>query len=90
MKYNITDKKVNEKLAALGTLLNTKNDALAVIAGIEKWLKAVGMPTSLEGIGIKDEDIEGIEDYAMGDPCRPLNPKPVLSGDVKKIIKNLL
>ena len=90
MKYNITDKKVNEKMAALGDLLNTENDALAVISAIEKWLIKLDMPTNLKGIGIKKEDIDGIEEYAMGDPCRPLNPKTVLKGDVTQIIKNLL
>ncbi|RLD83165.1 MAG: alcohol dehydrogenase [Bacteroidetes bacterium] len=90
MKYNITDKKVNEKMAALGSLLNTENDALAVISAIEKWLIKLDMPTDLKGIGIKEEDIDGIDEYAMGDPCRPLNPKPVLKGDVTQIIKNLL
>ncbi len=78
MKYNITDEKVNEKMAALGTLLNTENDAMTVISEIEKWLKKVGMPTDLKEIGIKVEDIDGIEEYAMGDPCRPLNPNRLL------------
>lgn len=90
MKYNITDEKVNKKMAALGSLLGTENDALAVISAIEKWLIKVGMPTDLKEIGVKVEDIEAIDEYAMGDPCRPLNPKPVLKGDVTKIIKNLL
>ena len=90
MKYNITDEKVNKKMAALGSLLGTENDALAVISAIEKWLIKVGMPTDLKKIGIKVEDIDAIDEYAMGDPCRPLNPKPVLKGDVTKIIENLL
>ena len=90
MKYNITDEKVKNKLAALGTIFNTDNDALAVISEIDKWLKKVGMPTDLKNIGVKVEDISGIEAYAMGDPCKPLNPKPVLDGDVTTIIKNLL
>ncbi len=90
MKYNITDEKVNAKMAALGSLLGTENDALAVISEIEKWLKKVGMPTNLKEIGIKVEDIDAIEEYAMDDPCKPLNPKTVLKGDVTKIIKNLL
>ena len=90
MKYNITDEKVNKKMAALGNLLGTENDALAVISEIENWLKKIGMPTDLKEIGIKVEDIDAIDEYAMGDPCRPLNPKPVLDGDVTKIIENLL
>ena len=90
MKYNITDEKVNKKMATLGSLLGTENDALAVISAIEKWLEKVGMPTDLKEIGIKVDDIDAIDEYAMGDPCRPLNPKPVLKGDVTKIIENLL
>jgi alcohol dehydrogenase class IV len=90
MKYNITDEKVNKKMAALGALLGTENDALAVITKIEEWLKSIEMPTDLKEIGVKVEDIDGIEAYALGDPCRPLNPKTVLKGDVRKIIENLL
>ena len=90
MKYNITDEKVNKKMATLGSLLGTENDALAVISAIEKWLEKVGMPTDLKEIGIKVDDIDAIDEYAMGDPCRLLNPKPVLKGDVTKIIENLL
>ncbi len=90
MKYNISDEKVNAKMASLGTLLNTENDAMSVISAIEKWLIKVGMPTDLKNIGVKEEDIPGIEAYAMSDPCKPLNPKLVLDGDVTKIIKNLL
>jgi alcohol dehydrogenase class IV len=90
MKYNIKDEKVKAKMAALGSLLGTENDAMAVINAIEAWLKKLNMPTDLKAIGIKEEDIAGIEEYAMGDPCRPLNPMTVVSGDVTKIIKNLL
>lgn len=90
MKYNIADEKVNTKMAALGSLLGTENNALSVISKIEEWLIKVGMPTDLKDIGIKKEDIEGIEEYALGDPCRPLNPRQVIKGDVKQIIENLL
>ncbi len=90
MKYNSTDEKVNKKLASLGNLLDTENNAESVISAIEKWLIKVGMPTDLKNIGIKEEDINGLEEYAMGDPCKPLNPKPVLAGDVTRIIKNLI
>ena len=90
MKFNSTDEIVNKKLATLGNLLGTENNAESVISAIEKWLKKVDMPTDLKNIGIKEEDINGLEEYAMGDPCKPLNPKPVLAGDVTRIIKNLI
>ncbi|MCB9260010.1 MAG: iron-containing alcohol dehydrogenase [Ignavibacteriales bacterium] len=90
MKFNATDEKVNKKLASLGTLLGVENNANSVISAIENWLVKVGMPTDLKNIGVKEEDIEGIEAYAMEDPCKPLNPKPVMPGDVTKIIKKLI
>lgn len=90
MKYNIKDEKVKAKMAALGSLLGTKNDAVAVIDAIEAWLKKLNMPTDLKAIGIKEEDIAGIEEYAMGDPCRPLNPMTVVSGDVTRIVRACL
>ena len=90
MKYNSTDEIVSKKLASLGSILGVENDADAVIDAIEKWLLKVGMPTDLKGIGVKEEDIAGLEAYAMEDPCKPLNPKPVMPGDVSKIIKNLI
>lgn len=90
MKFNISDEKVNRKLADLGPIFDTDHDANAVISAIENWLIKVGMPTDLKDIGVKTEDIQGIEDYALGDPCCPLNPKPVVKGDVKQIIENLL
>jgi alcohol dehydrogenase class IV len=90
MRYNISDQKVKDKLAALGPMLGTENDASTVISTIESWLQSVDMPTDLKDIGIKVDDIEGIEEYALGDPCCPLNPKPVKSGDVKTIINNLI
>ncbi|MBK8946181.1 MAG: iron-containing alcohol dehydrogenase [Ignavibacteriae bacterium] len=90
MKFNATDEKVNTKLASLGSFLGVDNNADSVIYAIEQWLLKVGMPIDLKNIGVKEEDIFGLEEYAMGDPCKPLNPKPVLTGDVTKIIKNLL
>jgi len=90
MHYNITDPKVNGKIAALGNLLNTAQDARAVLSQIEEWLHKIGMPTNLKEIGVKAGDIDAIEDYAMEDPCRSLNPKPVRQGDVKTIIQKLL
>lgn len=90
MRYNIKDEKVKAKMAALGSLLGTENDAMVVIDTIEAWLKKLNMPTDLKAIGIEEEDIAGIEEYAMGDPCRPLNPMTVVSGDVTKIIRKLM
>jgi alcohol dehydrogenase class IV len=90
MKFNLSDKGANHKLASLGPIMNTANDADAVITEIENWLQAVGMPTNLSSIGIEKNQIQAIEDYALEDPCCPLNPKKVEKGDVVGIIEKLM
>ena len=61
-----------------------------VIEEIEKWLHSVDLPTNLKEIGIKYNQIQSIEEYALEDPCCPLNPKKVEKGDVVEIIDKLL
>ena len=90
LKYNLADNHVKEKLASLGSLLDTNNDADAVIEAIEKWLHLVDMPTDLKGFGIRENEIQQIEDYSVEDPCCPSNPRKVDKGDVVRILKKLL
>jgi len=90
MKYNLADKHVKGKLASLGSLLDTNNDANAVIETIENWLHSVDMPTDLRDFGIRENEIQQIEDYSLEDPCCLLNPRKVEKGDVVQILKKLL
>ena len=90
MKYNLADNHVKGKLASLGSLLGTNNDANAVIETIEEWLQSVDMPTDLKDFDINENEIQQIEDYSLGDPCCPLNPRKVEKGDVVQILKDLL
>ena len=78
------------KLASLGPLLDTDNDADGVIETIEKWLHSIDMPTDLKDFGIQENEIQQIEDYSLEDPCCPSNPRKVEKGDVVQILKNLL
>ena len=61
-----------------------------MIETIEIWLHSVDMPTDLKDFGIRENEIQQIEDYSMEDPCCPLNPRKVEKGDVVQILKNLL
>ncbi|MBN2013341.1 iron-containing alcohol dehydrogenase [candidate division KSB1 bacterium] len=90
MKYNLKSLNVKQKLASLGPLLNTKSDAEAVINAIENWLISLNMPVNLKSFSIPAIDAQRIEDYALEDPCCPLNPRKVEKGDVLKIIQQLL
>ena len=90
MKYNAADAHVNKKLASLGSVFNTENNADAVLAKMEEWLVALDMPVTLEGLNIEKERVQEIEDYALKDPCCPLNPRKVQKGDVVNLITQIL
>ncbi len=90
MKYNLPAGTVREKLTSLGPLLNTESDAAAVINTIEKWLVSLDMPTNLSSLNIPVDDIQKIENYAIKDPCCPLNPRKVEKGDVSELLNKLL
>ena len=90
MKYNKSDDKIRSKYASLGSILGCDNSVEAVIETLEKWLDSLGMLKGLSSLGVSEDDFQKIEDYAMGDPCYPLNPKAVQKGDVVTILKNIL
>ena len=90
MKYNKSDDKIRAKYASLGSILGCDNSAEAVIETLEKWLDSLGMLKGLSSLGVNEDGFQKIEDYAMGDPCYPLNPKAVQKGDVVTILKNIL
>ena len=89
MRYNMTKDSIREKYASLGTIFGVENDAEKVIEAADKWLESLGMKVSLSSIGVTEDKLQAIEDYAIGDPCYPLNPKVAEKGDVVKILKNI-
>ena len=89
MRYNMTKDSIREKYASLGAIFGVENDAEKVIEAADKWLESLGMKVSLSSIGVTEDKLQAIEDYAIGDPCYPLNPKVAEKGDVVKILKNI-
>ncbi len=90
MRYNMTKDSIRAKYASLGTIFGVENDAEKVIEAADKWLDSLGMKVSLSSLGVTEDKLQEIEDYAIGDPCYPLNPKVAEKGDVVKILKNIL
>ncbi|MEN8117110.1 MAG: iron-containing alcohol dehydrogenase [Bacteroidota bacterium] len=90
MRYNLSNDSTREKYASLGTIFGTENDAGKVIEAVEEWLKSVGMSKNLSELGVGADRLEEMENYAMEDPCCPLNPKKVEKGDVMTILKKLI
>ncbi len=90
MKFNASDPQVNKKLASLGTMLNTDKDAYAVLEAIKNWLISLEMPTDLKPLNVPLDKAQAIEEYALKDPCCPLNPRKVEKGDIVELITNML
>jgi alcohol dehydrogenase class IV len=90
MRYNMTRETTKARYASLGSIFGVEDDAVQVIEAIEKWVEELGMNVKLSELGITENDLEAIENYAIGDPCYPLNPKVAEKGDVVKILKNIL
>lgn len=90
LKFNLKNELVRNKMAALGQTFNTRNDAEAVVEAIKDWLLSIDMPIDVKGIGIKTKDLPAIEEYALEDPCCPMNPQKVEKGDVTRILQNIL
>lgn len=90
MRYNISRNAIRERYASLGSIFGVENNAEAVIEAIDKWLISVGISVSISDLGVTEDKFQALEDYALADPCCPLNPKKVEKGDVVKILKNLI
>ena len=89
MRYNLSKESIRKKYASLGDIFGVENDAEAVIGAIEKWLESLEMNKKLSELGVGADKIEAMEEYALEDPCCPLNPKKVKKGDVISILKKL-
>ena len=90
MRYNMSKSSVREKYASLGPIFGVENNAEKVIDAADEWIESLGLKVSLSALGVKEDQLQNLEDYAKGDPCYPLNPKKVGEGDVVEILKKLL
>ncbi len=66
----------------------------AVVAGlIEKILHfndVLGVPANLGEMGVKDEDIPHLADYALADPCAATNPRTATVDEMQALFRRAL
>jgi alcohol dehydrogenase class IV len=62
----------------------------AVVDHLFALNQAIGLPTRLSEIGVKEEHIETLSDLALADFCHPSNPKPVSREDFKQLYSEAL
>ncbi|MEN8187729.1 MAG: iron-containing alcohol dehydrogenase [Bacteroidota bacterium] len=90
MKYNISRESTRKRYASLGSIFGVENDADSVIEAVGEWLKSVGIDVSLTDLNVEESQFQKLEEYALADPCCPLNPKEVEKGDVVRILNKLI
>lgn len=95
MEYNAdaTGEKYRDIAKAMG-IKNVDDMSLAdartaAVNAVKRLSKAVGIPTTLNGI-VKEEDLDFLSESAYADACRPGNPKDTSVADIKALYKSLL
>jgi lactaldehyde reductase len=93
MEYNAcaTGEKYREIARAMGVkgIDNMTQDEYRKVAvdAVKKLSEDVGIPKSLETIGVKEEDLEALSESAMADACTPGNPRDTSIKDILAIYK---
>lgn len=95
MEYNApaTGEKYRDIAKAMGVKgvddMSLEDARKAAIDAVRQLSKDVGIPENLKGI-VKEEDIDFLAQSAMGDACRPGNPKDPTKEDIKALYRSLL
>ncbi len=81
----------SERLNEVGQVLGANNSdlkGLDVIAAIKKLADIVGIPKSLEELGVKREDFDTLADNALKDVCGLTNPVQASHAEIVGIFEN--
>ena len=81
----------SERLNEVGQVLGVNNSDLKdldVIAAIKKLADIVGIPKSLEELGVKREDFDTLADNALKDVCGLTNPVQASHAEIVGIFEN--
>ena len=95
MEYNAeaTGEKYREIARAMGVkdvdTMSQDEYRKAAVDAVKQLSIDVGIPQDLKGI-LKDEDVDFLSQSAMGDACRPGNPKDPTLEDIKALYRKLI
>ncbi len=85
--YEGFENRFNDMAWAFGLGSNKGN---ALIAHLFELNQRLGLPTKLNGIGVKAEHLDDLATLAEADFCHPSNPKPVQKQDFKSLYEKAL
>ncbi|GLC88222.1 iron-containing alcohol dehydrogenase [Lysinibacillus piscis] len=94
-RFNITAR--TERFAKIAKLLGENVEGLSkreaaekAIVAIEKLAQDLNIPTSLQELGVKEEDIETLAQNALLDVCAATNPRKATLEDIQEILTNAM
>jgi alcohol dehydrogenase len=70
--------------------LSPEEAADKAIAAIKKLASDIGTPSGLKELGVREEDLELLEENAMQDVCRLTNPREFSKEDVIEIYRKAM
>lgn len=62
----------------------------AAVDAVKKLSVDVGIPSTLTDVGVKEEDVNFLADFALAGACTPGNPKDVTKEDIVKLYQSML
>ncbi|KAF5075622.1 Alcohol dehydrogenase 2 [anaerobic digester metagenome] len=75
---------------AMGLEMNDQEVKSELIKGIKILKKGVGINKTLKDCGVSENDLDGLADVAMMDPCIVTNPRRPDKEEIMEIFKNAL
>jgi lactaldehyde reductase len=93
MKYNAesTGEKYREIARVMGVqgvdIMSQEEYRKAAIDAVKKLSEDVGIPKTLNQIGVKEEDLEALSESALVDACTPGNPRDTNAEEILEIYK---
>jgi alcohol dehydrogenase class IV len=82
---------VPERLAVLAEVAGAgARSADGFIDWLRRFSRELGVPASLEELGVKPEQVPQLVDVAVADACHQFNPRPVTDKDFERIFREAL
>jgi len=72
------------------TGMNMRDAALASIDAIRTLSADIGIPSGLKQLGMKEEDIPEMAEWAMKEVCTPTNPRITTVKDMVELYKQAM
>ncbi len=69
---------------------STEDAVQDLIDKVLAFNRAMHIPASLGEMGVKDEDVAQLADYALADPCAATNPRPATVAEMQGLFRRAI